>query len=314
MEEGPSTFVVAVKQDIYRFTLVKEEGGREGKVEGEGGGKAGYRLVKGGPDRVFSSPPSRPPSSPPSRPRAGIAAAAGKEEKMMAMVGGQEEREEEEDDEVNNIVGVTLTEDGTVVVASKVREGRREGGRTSPRRGICTTNAVMPCGLCFPPSLVPSLPPPPPLSNLRQGGNVTALRADSSSFSSSSSGANFGMGTLTPVSYLPLSHFVASPSPIHISNSIAVHKQVRKNEAHPPSLPPSPPSLFVRSLTFEERHFDLPSPTIFPPSLLLSSLSSLPLRASTSSRKRRWLALTSILQRPAWISDGRVAMVEKGCR
>lgn len=77
---------------------------------------------------------------------------------------------------MNNIVGVTLTEDGTVVVASK-------------------------------------------------GGNVTALRADSSSFSSSSSGANFGMGTLTPVSYLPLSHFVASPSPIHISNSIAVHKQ-----------------------------------------------------------------------------------------
>ena len=120
-EESPSTFVVAVKQDIYRFTLVEEEEGKEGEVEGEEEGKIHYRLIKAGPDRVFSSPPPRP--------RPGVAAAAGKEEEMAVVEGEEEEGEKEEDDEVNNIVGVTLTEDGTVVVASKVREGGREGRR-----------------------------------------------------------------------------------------------------------------------------------------------------------------------------------------
>ena len=118
-EGSPSTYVVAVKQDIYRFTLVEEEGGREGEEEGEvvkEERRPRYRLIKGGPDRVF-------PFLSPSRPRPALEAGIDGEEEVVV------EEEEEEDEEANNIVGVTLTEDGTVLVASKVREEGRAGGK-----------------------------------------------------------------------------------------------------------------------------------------------------------------------------------------
>jgi hypothetical protein len=133
--ESLSTYVVAVKQDIYTYTL----------MEGEGGEGNRYHLAPGAPLRPFASP------SPPS----------------PSLQEGENLREDgaedgaEEDDESNSIVGVTLTEDGTVVVAAKVgghasrrREGGREGGKARGRGGglLCSFFAL---------SLSPLLQPSP---------------------------------------------------------------------------------------------------------------------------------------------------------